>query len=67
LVQHAHRVFSDRIFVGWDVALLADGPQLIEGNGGPDLDIIQRTHEEPVGNARLGQLLAFHLRTEQHG
>jgi len=67
LVQHAHSVFSDRIFVGWDIALLPDGPQLIEGNGGPDLDIIQRTHEEPVGNARLGQLLAFHLRTEQHG
>jgi hypothetical protein len=61
LVRRAHVVFSDRIFIGWDVAILRDGPQLIEGNGAPDLDIIQRTHQEPVGNARLGQILAFHL------
>lgn len=65
LVQRAHTVFSDRIIVGWDVALLSNGPQLIEGNGAPDLDIIQRTHQEPVGNARLGQLLAFHLHQRQ--
>ena len=38
------------------------GPELVEGNGAPDLDIIQRTHREPIGNARLGELLAFHLR-----
>jgi len=61
LVRHAHTVFSDRIFVGWDVALLQDGPWLVEGNGAPDLDIIQRTHQAPLGNACLGQLLAFHL------
>jgi len=61
LVRRAHAVFSDRIFIGWDVAVLQDGPQLIEGNGAPDLDIIQRTHQGPVGNARLGQILAFHL------
>lgn len=61
LAQQAHAAFSDRVIIGWDVALLENGPQLVEGNGAPDLDIIQRTHREPLGNARLGQLLAFHL------
>jgi len=61
LVRRAHAVFSDRVFIGWDVAVLQNGPQLIEGNGAPDLDIIQRTHQEPLGNARLGQILALHL------
>jgi hypothetical protein len=41
------------------------GTLVVEGNGAPDLDIVQRTHREPVGNARLGQLLAFHLRRLQ--
>jgi hypothetical protein len=43
-------------------AILDDGPRLIEGNKGPDLDLVQKSHREPVGNARLGELLAFNLR-----
>jgi hypothetical protein len=62
LVTRAHAAFADRIIIGWDVGLLPDGPELVEGNGAPDLDIIQRTHRNPLGNARLGELLAFHLR-----
>jgi hypothetical protein len=61
LVVRAHAAFADRIFIGWDVGLMTGGPELVEGNGAPDLDIIQRTHREPLGNARLGRLLAFHL------
>lgn len=62
LVTRAHAAFADRIIIGWDVGLMPDGPELVEGNGAPDLDIVQRTHRSPVGNARLGELLAFHLR-----
>jgi hypothetical protein len=65
LAVRAHGAFADRILVGWDIGILADGPELVEGNGAPDLDIIQRTHREPIGNARLGALLAFHLADAQ--
>jgi hypothetical protein len=62
LATRAHAAFDDRIVIGWDIALLGDGPVVIEGNGGPDLDILQRCCREPLGNSRFGELLAFHLR-----
>jgi hypothetical protein len=63
LARRAHTLaFSDHVIIGWDIALLSDGPCLVEGNKGPDLDLVQKSHREPVGNARLGELLAFNLR-----
>lgn len=63
LARRAHaRAFSDHVVIGWDIAILADGPRLVEGNKGPDLDLVQKSHREPLGNARLGELLALHLR-----
>lgn len=61
LALRAHAAFADRTVVGWDIGILDQGPELVEGNGAPDLDIVQRTHREPIGNARLGELLAYHL------
>ena len=61
LARQVHSIFADQIAVGWDIAVLEGGPHLIEGNKGPDLDIIQRTGGEPIGNSRLGILLALHL------
>ncbi len=63
LVRRAHATaFSDHVVIGWDVAILDDGPRLVEGNKGPDLDLVQRSHGEPFGNARFGELLAYNLR-----
>lgn len=64
LVERAHAHFDDFAVIGWDVAILDDGPCIIEANGAPDLDIIQRTQRRPLGNARLGQLMAWHVKRD---
>ena len=62
LARRAHTPFSGRIVIGWDVALTTEGPLLVEGNGAPGVDLIQRPNGEPIGSSRLGELLAFHVR-----
>lgn len=61
LALRAHAAFSDHLLIGWDIAPTDAGVVLIEGNHGPDLDIMQRVTLEPLGSARLGVLLAHHL------
>jgi hypothetical protein len=52
LACRAHTLaFPDHVVIGWDIGILADGPCLIEGNKGPDLDLVQKSHREPLGNA----------------
>ena len=62
LARQAHRAFPDRIMVGWDVAMLKDGPMIVEGNGKPDLDIHQRVERAPLGKSRVAELIVFNLR-----
>jgi len=61
LVRRAHAVIGDRVVVGWDVAILEDGPCLVEGNGKPDVDLIQRPHRAGLAASRLGEIMAFHV------
>jgi putative polysaccharide biosynthesis protein len=61
LALRAHRDFSDRTVVGWDIALTPEGPVVIEGNSGPCVDILQRMQRRGLGDQRFGHLLAFHL------
>jgi hypothetical protein len=61
LAERAHAAFGEWVVIGWDVAILADGPCLIEGNKGADLDIIQRSLRAPIGGGRFGTLLAHNL------
>ncbi len=63
LAERAHAAFDDRHIIGWDMAILEDGPAIVEANGGPDTDMHQRVSRAPLGNQRFGELLAFHLRS----
>jgi hypothetical protein len=56
-----HRAFSDRMLLGWDVALTPDGPVLIEANAYPDTEFLQRVHRQPIGASPLGPLLNHHI------
>jgi len=64
LAIRAHGHFSDLAVIGWDIAILPDGPCIIEANGAPDLDIIQRTQRRPLAPARLGHLMAWHVKRD---
>ena len=61
LVRKAHLAFRDRVVIGWDIAIMADRPRLVEGNSGPDIDLVQRPLRTAFADGRLGELLAFHL------
>jgi hypothetical protein len=61
LAVAAHELFNDRVVIGWDIAILEDGPILVEGNGNPDMDIIQRFMPTGLRAQRFGELLNHHL------
>jgi hypothetical protein len=58
----AHRTCKDRTVIGWDIAITSDGPRIVEGNSGPDVDLLQRPMRRGLGCGRLGELMAFHLK-----
>jgi hypothetical protein len=61
LATRAHAAFAEWTVIGWDIAILDDGARLIEGNKGPDVDLIQRPLRGPIGSGRFGELLAYNL------
>lgn len=63
LAVKSHGAFNDRVVIGWDIAILDDGPILVEGNGNPDMDILQRFMRTGLRQHRFGELLSYHLRT----
>lgn len=62
LACRAHATFAPRVVVGWDIAITDDGPVIVEGNRGPDVDLLQRAHRGPLGNTRFAQIMVHHLK-----
>ena len=66
LATQAHRAFLDRVMIGWDIGIADYGPIVIEGNSGPDMDLMQRFMERGFFHEhRFSELLAFHLRARR--
>jgi len=61
LALRAHAAFTDRVCIGWDIALTGGGPCLVEGNGAPDVDLMQRPMRRGLATERFGTLLAYHV------
>ena len=47
--------------IGWDVALTPTGPQLLEGNGKPNVLLNLRSMSSQAERDRFGELVALHL------
>jgi hypothetical protein len=60
-VERAHTAFADRVLIGWDIAATKDGLVVVEANGAPDLDIMQRPFRKGLIRGRMGELLAHNL------
>jgi hypothetical protein len=65
LAIRAHRAFSGRMIVGWDLALIPDGALVIEGNSDPDTHFLQRVHRCMIGRSALAPLLRHHLQAAE--
>jgi Sugar-transfer associated ATP-grasp len=61
LACRAHDVFAPQLVFGWDIAITANGPIIVEGNVLPDTDILQRAHRAPLGGTRFAELVRYHL------
>lgn len=65
LAVRAHRAFSGRVVIGWDLALTPGGAVIIEGNSDPDTHFLQRVHRRMIGRSALAPLLRHHLQAAE--
>ena len=62
LVLRAHEALERIAVVGWDVAILEDGPVIVEGNDSPGASSSQMPSGVPLGETPLVPAVAEHLR-----
>lgn len=55
LVYKAHRLMPDFFSLGWDVAVTENGPVILETNIGWNTDLIQCSHDLPLGETEFAQ------------
>jgi hypothetical protein len=57
-VRLAHQLYSNFVFVGWDVAFTPHGAVILEGNANWDAATYQTLRGEPLGHTKFADILA---------
>jgi hypothetical protein len=61
LARRAHLTFPALHFIGWDIALTADGPVLVEGNAWWDVDLTVLPHAITLADTQFIPYYNFHF------
>jgi hypothetical protein len=61
LAIEAHRAFASMVSVGWDVAITAGGPILVEGNAVWCVDLAQMSSGKPLADSPIPACLSQYL------
>jgi hypothetical protein len=62
LAKQAHEAFPSMPFVGWDIAILRDGPVVLEGNSWWDVDLTILPHRISLSDTQFLPYYNYHFR-----
>jgi hypothetical protein len=62
LAKQAHAAFPSMPFVGWDIAILRDGPVVLEGNAWWDVDLTILPHRISLSDTQFITYYNYHLK-----
>jgi hypothetical protein len=60
LARRAHKTFPTVAFIGWDIAILQDGPVLVEGNFPFDTDLTVLPHGLTLSDTQFIPYYNYH-------